>query len=240
MITARTITVGVDIGQARDPSAIIALDSYHPDVVEDHPERIGLLAQSLRGRDKTIGRLPTQPLEHQLLHIERIPLGTPYPAVVTRIAQVTEEVALYGPPTVVVDFTGVGRAVVDMLQAVMPNRPLRKVTITGGAAVTQPSPSEFHVPKRDLVTALEVVFQSRRLKAIPGLSLARELRSELEKFRFDISARGNDTYEAASGHHDDLVLALALAVWHAERPGQGQSFINMYRKMFGQPAGVAP
>jgi phage FluMu gp28-like protein len=28
----------------------------------------------------------------------------------------------------------------------------------------------------------------------------------------------DDTYEAAAGGHDDLVMALCLAVWWAERP----------------------
>lgn len=29
---------------------------------------------------------------------------------------------------------------------------------------------------------------------------------------------GHDTYEAAAGGHDDLVMALCLAVWWVERP----------------------
>ena len=36
---------------------------------------------------------------------------------------------------------------------------------------------------------------------------------ELQAFRVTLTARGRDTYAARSGEHDDLVLAVALAVW---------------------------
>ncbi len=37
---------------------------------------------------------------------------------------------------------------------------------------------------------------------------------------------GRDTYAARSGAHDDLVLAVALAVWFAERAGLGRGLIK--------------
>jgi hypothetical protein len=41
---------------------------------------------------------------------------------------------------------------------------------------------------------------------------------ELETMRMRITASGNDQYGAyGEGEHDDLVLALALALWYAER-----------------------
>jgi hypothetical protein len=46
---------------------------------------------------------------------------------------------------------------------------------------------------------------------------ARDLRQELKHFSFAINARGRDTYEAGTGSHDDLVIALGLALWSAER-----------------------
>jgi hypothetical protein len=47
---------------------------------------------------------------------------------------------------------------------------------------------------------------------------AQILMSELADFRVRISASGSDTYGAwRGGAHDDLVLALALAVWWADR-----------------------
>ncbi len=45
-----------------------------------------------------------------------------------------------------------------------------------------------------------------------GLALAGALVSELQAFRVQLTAKGRDTYAAHSAGHDDLVLAVALAV----------------------------
>ena len=47
--------------------------------------------------------------------------------------------------------------------------------------------------------------------------------AKLAAFHSVISARtGQDSYEATSGAHDDLVMALGVAIWRAERPSQGR------------------
>ncbi len=38
---------------------------------------------------------------------------------------------------------------------------------------------------------------------------------ELQAFRVRFTAKGRDIYGALSGKHDDMVLAVALAVWFA-------------------------
>jgi hypothetical protein len=95
--------------------------------------------------------------------------------------------------------------------------PLRAVVFTAGDREVQPEFDVHWVPKRDLVTSLEVV---------PDCPLAHELESELAAFDFSISARGHDTYEASSGSHDDLVMALALAVWWGERRSSADAYIE--------------
>ena len=44
-------------------------------------------------------------------------------------------------------------------------------------------------------------------------SIAGEFMGELQAFRVRLTAKGRDTYAARSGKHDDLVIAVALAVW---------------------------
>jgi hypothetical protein len=75
------------------------------------------------------------------------------------------------------------------------------------------------VPKRDLVGALQVLIQTGRLRIAEGLRDARTLVDELLRFRVRINARtAHDSYGAwRECEHDDLVLALAVAVWRAER-----------------------
>jgi hypothetical protein len=70
------------------------------------------------------------------------------------------------------------------------------------------------VPKRDLIAAPQVLLQSRALKIAAELPEAETLVAELQNFRYEITRSGNDTYAAwREGDHDDLVLAVALAVW---------------------------
>jgi hypothetical protein len=45
------------------------------------------------------------------------------------------------------------------------------------------------VPKRDLVTALEVVLQSRRLHVVPDCPLQEDLAAELQSFEVNLNAR---------------------------------------------------
>lgn len=204
-----TVTVGVDIGQAVDPTAIVVIETYRPERehIDDRPER-----------------------QHQIRWIEKVPLGTSYERVVERIAVVAERCVLIGHPVLVVDATGVGRPVVDMLRA-RSSASVRAVTFTGGDKEKKVSAYATRVPKRDLVTALEVVLQARRLHVVPDCPLQDDLAAELGSFEVNLSARGHDTYDGASGKHDDLVSALMLAAWWGERGGQGDAFIEAWHNM---------
>ena len=45
-----------------------------------------------------------------------------------------------------------------------------------------------------------------------------------------LSARGHATFEAASGSHDDLVMALCLAVWWGERDDPLDAWLEVNRR----------
>jgi hypothetical protein len=121
----------------------------------------------------------------------------------------------------VVDQTGVGRAVVDMLTAAMAGRvncQFLPVTITAGEAVTVGEAGQVRVPKKELVGVLQVLLQTRRLRVAASLPDAATLVRELETFRVKITAAANETFGAwREGQHDDLVLAVGLAAWMGER-----------------------
>jgi hypothetical protein len=116
----------------------------------------------------------------------------------------------------IVDATGVGRAVTDLFR----ERGLRfrAVTITGGDKPSRDG-TEHRVPKRDLIAALEVPFHTGELKIAAELRLWPTLREELLNFRRKINLRtAHDSYEHwRETDHDDLVLATALACWQATR-----------------------
>ena len=95
------------------------------------------------------------------------------------------------------------------------------VTITGGNTPTHEG-ANWLVPKRDLVSTMQVLLQSRRLMVAEELPEAPLLVKELLDFQVKITMAAHDIYGAwREGQHDDLVLATALAVWFGERMGGG-------------------
>ena len=114
-----------------------------------------------------------------------------------------------------IDGTGVGAPVVD--QFLRRGAPLLPVVITGGDAISYKGRT-VRVPKRDLVSALQVLFQNKRLKIAVDIAERDVLLNELMNFSAKITTSAHDTYEAwREGDHDDLVLALAFACWSFER-----------------------
>src|SRR5215213_8235568 len=196
--------LGLDLGQAGDYTALAVLEQTWPE----------------------IEGIPTT--RYDVRHLERMPLGTSYPEVVKQVSQRVHVLTkLDASVTLVVDQTGVGRPVVDLLRdAALPCR-LVPVMITGGQTVSQTEEQVgwvkeigFHVPKRDLVGVLAVLLQSERIRVAQDLPAAQLLVQELLNFRVKISLTGRDSYGAGEdwreGAHDDLVLAVALAAWYGE------------------------
>lgn len=181
--------LGLDLGQVSDPSALAVLE-------------------------RPAGADP----EYALRHLQRYPLGTPYPKLVPGVLAVAAQLAVLGDVVLVVDQTGVGRAVVDLFSTAPAAPRVVPVTITAGHAVTVAPDGSLHVPKKELVTALQLLLQHHRLKVARALPDAEVLRRELMTFRVKITAAANETFGAwREGDHDDLVLAAALAAWWAER-----------------------
>jgi len=182
---------GLDLGQQQDPTALVIVEQKSGSAANSSPE-------------------------YAVRHLRRWPLGTPYPTIV----EVLQTLFTRGPTllnsTLVIDATGVGLAVVDMVTAANLPIVVKPLTITSGQ-----NPGDGTVPKKDLVGAVQAVLQTRRLRIAKGLQLAEALTKELEMFRVTVTAARNETFASwRERDHDDLVLALALAVWYGERhPG---------------------
>lgn len=151
-------------------------------------------------------------------HLERLPMGTPYPEVVEYMLRLLKTPELEGC-VFAVDQTGVGRAVVDLLAERLCDQvtcTFAPVTITTGHQVQVAH--GLNVPKKELVSTLQVLLQSRRLQVSRSLPDAETLIRELERFRLKIATARNETYEAwREGAHDDLVLAVGMAAWCGEK-----------------------
>ncbi len=197
--------VGVDLGQAQDFTAISALEQIQHSTVTPANHRVF----PARPRSTAVA------IEYHLRHLERPKLGTPYPVIVSRVREIVAQPELCDC-ALVVDATGVGAPVVDMMRAAGLN-PV-PIYITGGNAVSR-TKEGYHVPKRDLATTLQSLVQTSRLKIANGLKEGPTLDREMMAFRVKINiATGHDSYEALrEGDHDDLVLCVAMPCWYGER-----------------------
>jgi hypothetical protein len=161
--------------------------------------------------------MTSPPSIFQVGHLERVPLGTPYPGIVARVGRLLDK--LPAGTELVIDLTGVGRPVFDMFvySGISP----LGVLITAGASETRDGPI-CGVPKLTLVSRLQALLHEGRLKILRELADAETLVRELQDFRVEFTAAGHLTFNARTGKHDDLVLALAIAVWRAHGGGMAQ------------------
>jgi hypothetical protein len=159
--------------------------------------------------------------------------GRSYPEIVARVADLMTEAPIADNSHLIVDATGVGRPVMDMLRGADLN-PIA-VTIHGGGKITGRR-GWLRVPKRDLISVLLVAFQSGLIRISSELEHATTLAHELLGMRRRVTAAGTDQYGAwREGEHDDLVLALALAVWYAERLPQRMKITKKPTSSTGEP-----
>jgi hypothetical protein len=201
-------TVGVDLGQSRDPTAIAVVETEKlVRCWRDERDRIG---QEVEG------------VVHRVRHLERLPLNMPYPMQVAHVRRLVMSPLLKGegsgPPALVIDETGVGKAVADMFEAdgLRPER----VWITAGLEEGRgASPRSHRVPKIQLVSRLQAALHASDVKFAPALAEAPTLEHELAEFRMRFTPGGSAVFGAREGRHDDLVLAVAIALWWASRRG---------------------
>lgn len=191
--------VGLDLGQSQDFSALVVIESHRP----------------VRGIDIPLSA-PTPQATYAVRHLQRWPLGTAYPVIVQDVAALMGRVPQAdGRGELVVDHTGCGRPVVDMIRRAQLH-PIA-VSLHGGDRVTREG-QDYRTPKRDLVGCVAVLLQQQRLRFAQDLPLTPILTKELLNFKVRIDpATAHDSYSAwREADHDDLVLALALACWWGE------------------------
>jgi hypothetical protein len=188
-----SIISGACIGQPHEPSAFAVL------------ERSG------SGNDA----------HYQLRDLQRFRAGTPYPDMFDKLEgwYRDKKNGLHGT-TLVVDKTGIGQGIVDLLQRRQIGAHLQCVQIIHGhhAAETEEG---FAVPKKDAAAALQSVLSTRRI-AIPTALLPGplwSLRTELASFRLkNTTTLGGDPMEP---HRDsdqaDLIYAVCLPIWYSDR-----------------------
>jgi hypothetical protein len=180
--------VGLDLGQRQDYSAIVVVERQETRRAYLNPRFEALLVR----------------------HVERVPLGTPYPMVVARVREIVRSRELAGQCSLAVDGTGVGAPVVEMLRAAQLGCEMSAVTITGGERqhrYASGGGSTWSVPKQDLIAGVQVLLERGELKIAKRLKEAGSLVKELVDVRVTHGQKGRVRVGAdGSGQHDVIIL----------------------------------
>jgi hypothetical protein len=192
------VSVGVDIGQKVDPTAIAVVEAVRKD------EEWAFLTR----------------------HLERLPLGTPYKDAAQRTSEIVAGVRdrmlassasgrlERGGIALYVDATGVGAPIVEILKERIGPRvcTIRAVYFTHGDRLTRREDG-LSLGKAYLVSRMQALLQLKRIE-LPRTRVAEELAEELLDYEIRVDEDANDKYGAFKvGAHDDLVTALGLAVF---------------------------
>jgi len=184
--------IAVDLGQAQERTAMVIME---------------YLEASKREKS-----------EFHVRYIERFRIGTSYKTMIERILELRNDKPLSGS-MLIIDGTGVGRPVINLFerQGLYPDVAF---IMAGDAVEGGSSHREHYIPKKDLISLLQILFQDGRIKIAQGLPDGDVLTQELTSYaRKQVRLRTSsvDPIELwREGVDDDLVLATALACWWCE------------------------
>jgi len=233
-------SVGVDLGQANDFTAIAVLEKK---VVPPETAMFSPVGES------PSNRLVEGDIVYDLVYLKRAKLGTAYDTIAKRVADLVCELepegafGELGQVTLSVDGTGVGRGVVDMLDAEFKRRSagprpiprvddFRRVSVTGSqTTLKRPRRTDgyWSVPKKDLVFPAVAAFQQGKIR-IGKVKDRDTLVNELKNYKRTTNiATGNMSFEPwRESDHDDLLFAVCLALWGWQQR-RGQTMLRVIR-----------
>lgn len=193
-VPGRTLTpeprwyLGLDLGQRRDHSALAAVE----------------LCWHHRGRCPVTYANLFQP-EAAIRSLNRFPLGTSYEDLFQLVSQSLTR--RYQNAELVIDAGGPGPPMVDRLRQTLPNGVnLRPVIITGGKGQNTLTGGYTGIPRRSLLSALLLTIGNHAIICEDSVENWDLFEEEL------IELNGDNTHPESGKGHDDLVMAVALAL----------------------------
>lgn len=212
------LTIGIDIGQRSDPTAIALAEMQW----RATPPKQMAMFPAMKPYE-----------EHYVIrHLGRLKLGTDYPTIAEKLVGYVKDVEDrvhaaslknragwlepedYADLKTYMDATGVGKPVVDMVKKA--GTKVIGVYFTHGDRRLVQKEEGTEEPrivlgKAYMVSRLQVLLQTRRIH-LPRTEEAAALVQELLDYEIKVDEKANDKYGAFKlGAHDDLVTALGLA-----------------------------
>ncbi len=217
MSSTSPFVVGLDLGQPGEFSALAVVEVHPPAPAEGSGQR-----------------------QLALRHLLRWPRGTSYAAIAAEVAELVRTPPLSGT-RLVVDQTGTGRPVSDLVRNEVKDASVVAVTVTGGYATQRDTAGGWNVPKTELVSVMQVLLQAYRLRVANGLHHAEILVRELHNFRVKHPTSGTEERMSwREGDQDDLVFAVALACWFVERRCPDWGWVIALNRELREAAREAP
>jgi hypothetical protein len=223
----RFVTIGCDLGQRRDPTAIC--------VTEAQLRQTGRKLVTQTHEDGSVTETPEVGVFYAVRFLERQALGTSYPDVASRLAGIVgklERDLLADRLSLVMDSTGVGLPVVEMVRDALRESRCRVTgaILTGSERMDgSVGRRELRLGKLHLVSNLQALLQQGRI-GLPNTDEARQLAEELLDFELRVNENANLISGAfRTGAHDDLVVALGLSCLEDPRKQQvGVSSVQLW------------
>lgn len=187
------LTIGIKVGQRMEPTGLAVSE-----------QEIGV------ENGQTVER-------YTIRFLERLPVGTAYPTIATRLGAVLQALGARAAMTggmpayaIYADVTGLGQPVVDVLQEA--GAGIIPVFFThGDRRIIHPDDGTVTLGKAWVVARLQALLQTGRV-FLPRMSEAEILAKELIDYQIEVEPDANERYGAFTvGTQDDLVTALGLA-----------------------------
>jgi hypothetical protein len=195
MVNLNSFHIGVDLGQRVDHTGVVVVEQQvvvgsvrNPVTYEFNRER------------RMVVRL-----------VERVKLGQGFQEIVGEVERLTQAAEFGGGlVTTTVDATGMGVVVTEDLRRRKLRGELYPVVITGGLEGKYQS-GFYPTPRTELLLGVQKAFEQQGLEVAKGVRQWAGLMEEMKAMRKVQSVRG-PRFETL-GKHDDLVFALALALF---------------------------
>jgi hypothetical protein len=210
--------LGLSLGNLSDRASLCVIRSVPPGAPAERLLWLRAMEQGTSVERKAAEAALNEPHKYECVHLQVWPRGTHYTDILQGVADRVKKRPALANGVLALDITVVGASVGDRLWEQLGNQGLGVVMyeVVGGLTVARDSAST-RVPKRELVSIMRSLLEERRFAAGSRLEHGATLMAELQAFRgFDENKTG-DQMDWRERDNDDLVLATALACWHAAR-----------------------
>lgn len=201
--------MGLDPAQLRDWSAlVITKRTWNEDTNENHYQIEALDRKQ---------HLPYNEIVDWVVKVFKDPRFWPNEEETAHANCIGRQPRITSDPEIVIDSTGVGRALWDLLR----NKDVGCIgaTITAGGSLDA-SHGVYTLGKSLMLGRFSAAWDGGRVERNPNHPLVPILEDEMAKYRVEISKSGNLSFNAPPGEHDDLLFAAALSVWWGEEARQ--------------------